>query len=98
MNKFAVGDRVQSVRRPGFYGTVVNVEGNLHVNPDHNRISVKYDRVSKDSRGRWKSGILDELPIDLRNSKDRSLLPAAEKKLTNSEYGRALGNKRLKEL
>jgi hypothetical protein len=98
MNKFALGDRVHSVRRPGFYGTVVSVEGNLHVNPDHNRISVKYDRVSKDSRGRWKSGILDELPIDLRSSKDRSLLPAAEKKLTNSEYGRALGNKRLKEL
>ena len=98
MSKFAVGDRVQSVRRPGFYGTVVSVEGNLHVNPDHNRISVKYDRVSKDSRGRWKSGILDELPIDLRSSKDRNLLPVAEKKLTNSEYGRALGNKRLKEL
>ena len=98
MNKFAIGDRVHSVRRPGFYGTVVSVEGNLHVNPEHNRITIKYDRVTKDSRGRWKSGILDELPIDLRSSKDRSSLPAAEKKLTNSEYGRALGNKRLKEL
>jgi hypothetical protein len=98
MNKFALGDRVHSVRRPGFYGTVVSVEGNLHVNPEHNRITVKYDRVTKDSRGRWRSGILDELPIDLRSSKDRSVLPPAEKKLTNSEYGRALGNKRLKEL
>lgn len=98
MVKFALGDRVHSIRRPGFYGTVVNVEGNLHVNPEHNRITVKYDRVTKDSRGRWKSGILDELPIDLRYSKDRSLLPAAEKKLTPSEYSRMLGNKRLKEL
>ena len=98
MAKFVVGDRVHSVRRPGFYGTVVSVEGNLHVNSDHNRIAVKYDRVTKDSRGRWKSGNLDELPIDLRYSKDRSLLPAAEKKLTPSEYSRVLGNKRLKEL
>lgn len=98
MAKWNVGDRVQSVRRPGFYGTVIDVEGNLHVNPDHNRIRVRWDRVSKNSRGQWMSGTLDELPIDLRSSKDRSLLPAAGKKLTGSEYGRILGNKRLKEL
>jgi len=95
MAKWNIGDRVQSVRRPGFYGTVVNVEGNLHVNPDHNRIQVKWDKVRKNTRGQWVSGILDELPIDLRSSKDRKLLPVTEKKMTASEYARSLGNKRL---
>jgi len=98
MNKWKVGDRVQSVRRPGFYGTVVSVEGYLHVNPEHRRISVKYDRVYKNSGGQWKAGVLDELPVDLRDSRSKNILPAPEKKLTNAEYGRALGNTRLKEL
>jgi len=98
MAKWNVGDRVQSVRRPGFYGTVVSMGGNSHVNPDHNRIVVKWDKVSKNSRGQWVSGTLDELPIDLRSSKDRSLLPAKEKKLSVSEYSRLLGSKRMKEL
>lgn len=98
MNKWVVGDRVQSVRRPGFYGTVVNVEGFLHVNPEHRRIQVKWDKVSKNSRGQWKSGVLDELPIDLRTSREKSLLPDAEKKMTNAEYSRLLSNTKYKEL
>jgi hypothetical protein len=98
MSKWNIGDRVQSVRRPGFYGTVVSVEGNLHVNPDHNRLKVKWDKVSKNSRGQWVTGILDELPIDLRSSRERISLPDKEKKLTGSEYGRILGNNRLKEI
>jgi hypothetical protein len=98
MSKWPIGSRVQSVRRPGFYGTVIGEEDNFYVNHAHNRIKVKWDKVSKDSRGRWKSGVLDELPVDLRDSRSKDLLPDAEKKMTPAEYSRLLSNVKYKEL
>lgn len=63
-----VGDKVCNKRRPDKIGTVVSLDAPINkwlTNPDHMRVLVKYQQLTKTSRGAWKPGTIDELPQDL---------------------------------
>ena len=63
-----VGQRVRNVRRPNVVGVIVSLDAPNNkwaTRPQDFRVMVKYPRVTKLSNGKWKGGILDELPVDL---------------------------------
>jgi hypothetical protein len=64
----SIGDRVRNVRRPDVVGVVTSLDAPnnkwMARQQDH-RVLVKYPRVTITSNGKWKGGILDELPVDL---------------------------------
>lgn len=63
-----IGDKVCNVRRPDKIGTVVSLEAPNNKwmsRPEDMRVMVKYQQLSKKSNGTWKSGTIDELPVDL---------------------------------
>jgi hypothetical protein len=65
---FKVGDKVFNVRRPGKTGVVLSLDAPNNkwcTRPQDFRITVKYKELTRKSNGKWASGILDELPIDL---------------------------------
>ena len=65
---FSIGDKVCNVRRPDKIGTVVSLDAPNNkwlTCPEHMRVLVHYKQLTKTSRGTWKAGTIDELPLDL---------------------------------
>jgi hypothetical protein len=63
-----IGDKVCNVRRPDKIGTVVSLDAPNNkwmTRPEDMRVLVEYKQLTKTSRGTWKKGTIDELPIDL---------------------------------
>ena len=62
-----IGQNVRNVRRPDVIGVITSLDApnNKWARPQDCRVMVRYPRVTLMSNGKWKGGILDELPIDL---------------------------------
>ena len=62
-----IGQNVRNVRRPDVIGVITSLDApnNKWARPQDCRVMVRYPRVTIMSNGKWKGGILDELPIDL---------------------------------
>jgi len=97
-----IGDKVCNVRRPDKIGTVISLDAPNNKwmsRPEDMRVLVEYKQLSKRSNGTWKSGILDELPVDLL--RDGETVPDAfqQFKRSGDEGGihiRMLANERKK--